>query len=131
LQREKVNGHGNFRNRGEAVLAVLAGFVDLMLLIVTQTFLASSTGASLILRRRKPVPALVSVSLSELEELSLLIEFDWLSLATFEEAGLPVEEGDWQDIVQVRKARQTKPTNKHVFLIDTLLSLLVAVTILF
>jgi hypothetical protein len=46
-----------------------------------------------------------------LSELSLL-EFDWLLLATLEEAGFPVEDGDSQDTVQAKKTKQTNPTRK-------------------
>jgi hypothetical protein len=65
------------------------------------------------------------VPVSELEELSLLVELDSLSLTILEEAGLPVEEGDWQDIVQTTKAKQTKATRMLIFFMPLLLYLLV------
>jgi hypothetical protein len=77
-----------------------------MPLIVTQMFRASSTGASLMLSLRKPM--VVPAPLSELS----LLEFDWLLLATLEEAGFPVEDGDSQDTVQAKKTKQTNPTRK-------------------
>jgi hypothetical protein len=59
----------------------------------------------------------VPVSVSELELLPFVFELDSLLLVSLEEAGLPVEEGDWQDIVQAKKVKQTRATRKLTFFI--------------
>jgi hypothetical protein len=69
----------------------------------------------------------VSVSVSELDVSLFPVEFDWLSLASLEESGFPVEEGDWQDIVQARKTKHTIETKILVFFMPSLLFLLVVI----
>jgi len=72
------------------------------------------------LSRRKPVAA----PEPEFEEFA----FAWLLVEALEEAGSPLEEGDWQDIVQTRNARHAKTTIKLIFFIVSLLSLLVVIS---